>query len=69
LLAGAWGYGSVGRTAGGVNEPEYIWKAIFANGKWTCWMMKNESTSLAHDINYWQISIAQFNTQTGLHLR
>jgi DNA/RNA endonuclease G (NUC1) len=66
IIAG--GSGSLGKTMGGVNIPDHFWKAIYANGKWTCWSMPNNSSSVGHDYTHWQIPIGQFDTLTGLKL-
>jgi DNA/RNA endonuclease G (NUC1) len=67
IIAG--GVGSIGVTRGGVNEPEYFWKAIYASGQWLCWIMKNSNSSVGHDITYWKKTVAELNQLTGLRLR
>lgn len=67
ILAG--GTGSLGRLPAGENIPAFMWKAIWMNGKWTCWIMPNQGTSKGHSLAFWEKPLAEFNQQTGLHLR
>ncbi len=67
ILAG--GIGSIGRTPGGVNIPEQCWKALFYDGQWHCYLIRNSSWSVGHDIGDLQISKDQLNQMTGLHLK
>lgn len=66
IIAG--GIGSLGQTPGGVNIPEKMWKAIYANGAWTCWIMDNKSSSTHHELTFWEVPVASFDQQTGLQL-
>ncbi len=67
IIAG--GIGSIGHLPAGENIPKYMYKAIYMNGSWRVWIMLNDPTSKGHDIDrMWGSTIANLNTQTGLHL-
>ncbi|OCX54293.1 hypothetical protein BEL04_08525 [Mucilaginibacter sp. PPCGB 2223] len=66
IIAG--GIGSRGRLPGGENIPKYMYKAIYINGQWTCYIFPNDPSSKGHGYAPWQRSKQELNTQTGLHL-
>jgi DNA/RNA endonuclease G (NUC1) len=67
ILAGDTG--SLGKLPAGENIPAFMWKAIYMDGKWTCRIMANQSTSKGHPVAFWEKPLADFNLPTGLHLR
>lgn len=64
ILAG--GSGSKGRNIGGVEIPQFMWKAIYCQGVWTYWIIPNEATSVGHDNKFWRKTKAFFDQETGL---
>ncbi len=66
IIAG--GIGSLGQLPSGENIPAFMWKAIYMNGTWTAWIMPNQKTSVKHHFDYWEKSISELDSQTGLTL-
>lgn len=66
ILAG--GIGSLGKLRAGENVPAYMWKAIYMNGKWTCWVMPNLKTSVHHGYTFWEVPVSVLDSKTGLKL-
>lgn len=48
--------------------PAYMWKAIYMNRKWTCWIMPNAGTSVGHKYDFWEVPVKDFDAKTGLKL-
>lgn len=66
IIAG--GIGTKGKLPAGENIPAYMWKAIYRDGAWTCWIMPNEITSKGHPFGYWEVPPAELDQKTGLKL-
>jgi DNA/RNA endonuclease G (NUC1) len=66
IIAG--GIGSKGSLPAGENIPAFMWKAIYQNGRWTCWIMPNEVSSKGHAFGFWEVPAAVLDRQTGLQL-
>lgn len=67
IIAG--GIGNAGKLKSGEVIPDYMYKAIYMNGKWTAWVMPNETTSHGHSYQYWITTLAFLDQQTGLKLK
>lgn len=53
----------------GIIIPKQMYKAIYCQGHWQCWIMPNLPTSEGHPYQYWLVaSLASFDAQTGLKL-
>lgn len=46
-----------------------MYKSIYYQGKWTCWIMPNLPTTKGHKFDFWEKPLATLNQQTGLKLR
>lgn len=66
VIAGHIGIASVLST--GLPIVTYMYKAIYAGGKWTAWIMPNLPGTKGHKANYWIVSVAQLDAKTGLKL-
>jgi len=66
IIAG--GIGSRGRLPKGENIPQFMYKAIYIDGQWACYIMPNDPSSKGHGYEHWQRSKAELNQKTGLSL-
>lgn len=66
IIAG--GIGSLGRLPNGENIPRYMYKAIYIDGQWACYIFLNDPGSKGHGYAPWQRSKDELNAKTGLHL-
>jgi DNA/RNA endonuclease G (NUC1) len=67
VLAGR--IGSLRQLPAGEDIPAFMYKAIYMNGGWKVWIMKNSPDSKGHDIDrMWLSDIATLDRLTGLHL-
>lgn len=48
--------------------PNFMYKAILSNGKYTAWIMPNQPTSKGHKYNFWEVSLKTLDSETGLSL-
>jgi endonuclease G len=65
----AGGIGSRGHLPSGENIPQYMYKAIYIDGQWACYIMYNDPSSKGHGYEPWQRSITELNGKTGLNLK
>ncbi len=47
----------------------FMYKAIYTQGKWLVWIMPNQPTTKGHKQIYWQKTVAELNSRTGLKLK
>jgi DNA/RNA endonuclease G (NUC1) len=52
----------------GIIIPVYMYKAIYHDGQWECWIMPNLPATKGHRYDYWHKTITDINQQTGLKL-
>lgn len=55
----------------GLPVVSYMYKAIYHNGEYQCWIMPNLPTTKGHKANdpIWQVSVEVLNKRTGLNLK
>jgi DNA/RNA endonuclease G (NUC1) len=68
VVAGGWG-SMPESTKAGLTIPKRLWKAIYADGRWTVWIVDNTTNSVGHDYRYWLNTVEELNAITGLNLQ
>ncbi|MBS1527884.1 MAG: DNA/RNA non-specific endonuclease [Bacteroidetes bacterium] len=68
VIAGGWG-SMLESTRSGLTIPKRIWKAVYADGRWTVWIVDNTANAVGHDYRYWLSTVEQLNAITGLNLQ
>lgn len=52
----------------GIPIVSYMYKAIYHNGAWECFIMPNMPTTKGHKYDYWHVSVTELDSKTGLKL-
>ncbi|HVS93305.1 MAG TPA: DNA/RNA non-specific endonuclease [Mucilaginibacter sp.] len=68
VIAGGWG-SMPESTRAGLTIPKRLWKAVFADGHWTVWIVDNTANAVGHDYRYWLSTVEQLNAITRLNLQ
>lgn len=57
-----------GKLPNGEVIPAYMWKAIYMDGRWFCFIMPNDEKSTGHKWDYWMVPVSELDSKTGLKL-
>lgn len=52
----------------GIPIVSYMYKAIYHNGAYECFIMPNLPTTKGHKYDYWHVSVTELDSKTGLKL-